>query len=90
MRQVVLGIPDAFSELVLIWGSCYDWHGAADVRECGAWVAGMRQFRAGWEPFSGAVAALVRPGLLALRSASGLGPPAWCGRVCPDSVQPGW
>jgi len=30
------------------------------------------------------------PGLLALRSANGLGPARGYGRACPDSVQPGW
>jgi hypothetical protein len=51
---------------------------------------GMPKSRAGKDGFRGAVSGACCPGLLAPRSASGLGPAAGSGRACPDSVQPSW
>ena len=55
----ILGISDVLGGLVLIWGSCYVWRPAWLV-SASAWrsglAAGMRQFRAGNEPFRSAVA----------------------------------
>ena len=79
--------------LVLNWGSCYGWHWCglpgAGARP-GGLAAGMLRCRAGTMAVPRAVASARHPGLLALRSASGLGLPAWCGQACPDSVQPSW
>jgi hypothetical protein len=52
---------------------------------------GMVKARAWVMVFCGAVRGARLPGLLALRSASGLGlPRAVRGQACPDSVQPSW
>jgi hypothetical protein len=54
-------------------------------------AAGMVKCRAEAMVSRGAVRGARDPGLLALRSASGLGPPEWCaGGACPDSAQPSW
>jgi len=53
------GVSGVLGGLVLIWGSCYVWRPAWLV-SASAWrsglAAGMRQFRAGNEPFRSAVA----------------------------------
>ncbi len=71
MGQVVPGISDVSGELDLIWGSCHDWRRAAGVREYGACGQACDSSAPG-EPFSGAVSALVRPGLLAPSCRRGL------------------
>src|SRR5271165_122266 len=53
-------------------------------------AAGMVRSRTGTAAVARRGRGARHPGLLALRSASGLGPPAACGQACPDSVQPGW
>ena len=68
------------------------WHALGFAAGCtGDLTAGMTKCRAGKDGlptarFGGAG----HPGLLAPRSASGLGAGCGGGRACPDSVQPSW
>ena len=71
---------DDSGNLVLSWGSCYGWRwrglAGAGGRARGL-AEGMLGCRAGTMAVPRAVAGARHPGLLALRSASGLGLPAW-------------
>jgi len=63
--------------LVLSWGSCYGWRWyGVGVLAAGGWLRACWGAAPGRWSFRGAVAGARHPGLLALRSASGLGLPA--------------
>jgi hypothetical protein len=85
-------VSGAIANGLMKWGSCYGWSSTRrgfGAGSPGVLAAGMPKSRAGMT--ADAVPGARHLGLLAPRSASGLGPgPAGGGRACPDSVQPSW